>query len=82
MTTFTLTVERTVKINLGNYENTDIKCSLTQTFELTGEPGEHRAAYTILASRVREMIRDEITAIKAAKSDTTNAKEYRRYGVD
>ncbi len=71
-----ITVSRTVKINVKNYENTDIGVTLTAILE---DEEDATAAYEVLAQNTRDLIRAEVDAIELGQR-TSNSKAS-RFGV-
>ena len=67
----TITVSRAVKVNLGNYENTDISVSVS----VAVEDGTIEDAYDEASHYVRDMVRAELAHLTGHKKDPA------RYGV-
>lgn len=71
-----ITVSRTVKINVKNYENTDIGVTLTAILDKEDDASE---VYRTLAQNTRDLIRAEVDAIELGQR-TANSKAS-RFGV-
>ncbi len=71
-----MTVRRSVKINTGNYENTDVDVSLSVTIE-KGEDAS--TVYQTIAQNVRDLVSAEVDAIELGQR--TAKSKASRFGV-
>ncbi len=71
-----ITVSRTVKINVKNYENTDIGVTLTAALD---KDEDATVVYQTLAQNTRDLIRAEVDAIELGQLKANSKAS--RFGV-
>ncbi len=71
-----ITVSRAVKINVKNYENTDVGVTLTAILNESDDP---TTAYQTLAQNTRDLIRAEVDAIELGQRQADSRAS--RFGV-
>ncbi len=71
-----ITVSRTVKINVKNYENTDIGVTLTATLD---KDDDATRVYQDLTQSTRDLIRTEVDAIELGQHKANSKAS--RFGV-
>ena len=71
-----ITVSRAVKINVKNYENTDIGVTITASVD---KDEDASAVYQTLAQNTRDLIRAEVDAIELGQRQANSKAS--RFGV-
>lgn len=71
-----ITVARAVKINVKNYENTDITVTITATVD---KDEDATAVYQVLSQNTRDLIRTEVDAVELGQHAADSMAS--RFGV-